>query len=57
MHHPMIGFSPRKTDTVARAMEILKDRPMFEPKADPRHNFVRNSNRAGARAANLHPPK
>ena len=39
MKHPPLGNSPRKTDTVARAMEFLKDRPMPEPKADTRQNF------------------
>ena len=41
MKHSPIGSSPRKDDTVARAMDILKDRPMPNPKADHRQNFVR----------------
>jgi hypothetical protein len=39
MKHPPIGHAQRKMDTVARAMEILKDRPMPKPKASPRQNF------------------
>jgi hypothetical protein len=42
MKHNPIGVSPTKTDTVARAMDILKDRPMPQPKADQRRNFTRN---------------
>ena len=43
MKHNPVGVSPTKTDTVARAMDILKDRPMPQPKADQRRNFNRNS--------------
>jgi hypothetical protein len=42
MKHSPIGSSPTKTDTVARAMDILKDRPMPQSKQDQRQNFVRH---------------
>jgi hypothetical protein len=34
MLHSPFGSAQRKTDTVKRAMEILKDRPMPQPNAD-----------------------
>jgi hypothetical protein len=43
MKHNPVGVSPTKTDTVAKAMDILKDRPLPQPKADQRRNFNRNS--------------
>ena len=41
MKHVPIGISQRKTDTVERAMEILKDREMPKgmSKQDARRNF------------------
>jgi len=39
MKHSPFGTSPRKTDTVERAMDILKDRPMPAAKPDHRQNF------------------
>jgi hypothetical protein len=45
MHHSPIGIAQRKMDTVARAMDILKDRPMPQPKRDTRQNFGQNSRR------------
>jgi hypothetical protein len=43
MKHGPLGISPTKTDTVARAMDILKDRPMPEPKARVRESFSARS--------------
>jgi hypothetical protein len=41
MLHSPSGAAQRKTDTVKRAMEILKDRPMSQPNAadDPLRNM------------------
>jgi hypothetical protein len=39
MKHPPVGHAQPKTDTVARAMEILKDRPMPQPKTSSRQNI------------------
>jgi hypothetical protein len=39
MKHGPLGSSPQKTDTVALAMEILKDRPMPRPKGETRQNL------------------
>ena len=41
MRHSPVGSSQRKTDTVARAMDILKDRPMPTPKPVHRENYNR----------------
>jgi hypothetical protein len=35
----LTGNAQSRTDTVARAVEILKDRDMPKPKADFRQNF------------------
>jgi hypothetical protein len=35
----LTGNAQSRTDTVARAIEILKDRDMPRPKADLRQNF------------------
>jgi hypothetical protein len=46
MKHTPIGIAQRKTDTVARAMEILKDREISrgqsraEMRAEQRRNFT-----------------
>ena len=45
MKHSPFGSSPPKTDTVARAMDILKDRPMPEPKQSERKNVFRKTER------------
>jgi hypothetical protein len=37
--YPTRCAQPKK-ETVQRAMEILKDRPMPRPKAELRHNFI-----------------
>ena len=34
MLHSPFGIAQRKTDTVKRALEILRDRPMPQPNAD-----------------------
>jgi hypothetical protein len=47
MKHGPLGNSPTKTDTVARAMDILKDRPMPEPKARVRESFSARSRPSG----------
>ena len=39
MKHSPFGSSPHKTDTVARAADILRDRPMPKPKTDHRQNL------------------
>jgi hypothetical protein len=41
MKHSPVGISQRKTDTVQRAMEILRDRelPKALPKDETRRNF------------------
>ncbi len=49
MKHSPFGISPRKDDTVARAMDILKDRPMPNPRADHRQNYVRKSAKPSAK--------
>ena len=41
MTHSQIGVALPVTDTVKRAMEFLKDRPLPNAKADPRQNFRR----------------
>ena len=41
MKHSPFGNSLPKTDTVARAIAILKDRPMPQQKAAQRKNFIR----------------
>ena len=38
MKPSLTGNSPQKTDTVARAAEILKDRPMPSAKPNTRRN-------------------
>jgi hypothetical protein len=38
MKHAVIGNSMSVTDSVKRAMEHLKDRPMPQPKAENRRN-------------------
>jgi hypothetical protein len=45
MKHSPVGSSPTKTDTVAKAMDILKDRPLPNPKGDQRQNYGRGSNK------------
>jgi hypothetical protein len=51
MKHPPVGHAQPKTDTVARAMEILKDRPMPQPKANTRQNIGPKPGRPFHRAA------
>ena len=51
MKHIPLGSSPTKTDTVALAMHILKDRPMPKPKADHRKNIGSRSDKAAYRKA------
>ena len=41
MKHAVVGNSMSVTDSVKRAMEHLKDRPMPNPKADHRQNYTR----------------
>jgi hypothetical protein len=48
MKNSPLGNSPRKTDTVARAMDILKDRPMTRPKPDQRRNLFRKADHNNA---------
>ncbi len=45
MKHSSLGSSPQKVDTVARAMDILKDRPMPKPKPEAGKNIFRKSDR------------
>jgi hypothetical protein len=40
MQHTPPGVAQHKKDTVQRAMEILKNRPMPRPKAELRENFI-----------------
>ena len=39
MKHSPFGASPTKNDTVAKAMDILKDRPLPQAKPDTRQNY------------------
>jgi hypothetical protein len=56
MQHIPLGIAQPKTDTVKRAMEILKDRPMPQPKRYPRDTFNGQPQRQPERAANLRRP-
>jgi hypothetical protein len=56
MQHTPPGNSQTKTDTVKRAMEILKDRPMPQPKPYPRDILNGQTQRQPEKAANLRPP-
>ena len=52
MTHSQIGTAQPVTDSVKRAMEFLRDRPMPKPKAETRHNFERGrpANKAAERS-------
>jgi|RhiMethySRZTD1v2_1073278.scaffolds.fasta_scaffold2234452_1 hypothetical protein len=52
MHRTPPGIAQSKTDTVTRAMEILKDRAMPQPRPGTPDQ---NPSRGPAKAANSHP--
>ena len=52
-NNPHIGTAQPVTDTVKRAMEFLKDRPMPQARADMRQNFRRG--RPAAKEADASP--
>jgi hypothetical protein len=51
MKHSPLGNSQHKDDTVARAMDILKDRPMPQPKAAQRQNVFRKGGKPAQKSS------